>query len=114
MEFAPVIINQSSGVKTVLVGSSMTFYCTALANPTAKYSWLHNGEFISTNQTSSNLRFSKLQVDNSGEYRCLASNHIGAELSKAAIVHVIGKLLIFIICKHFLYYIVLSLDHSTI
>jgi len=82
--------------RTVLEGLNVAFSCNASGNPTPKFSWTKKGSFINT---TDNARIS-LSADNkqlnitnvnrvdSGEYRCVANNTVGAVNSSAAFLTV--------------------------
>ncbi|XP_076440901.1 protein sidekick-like isoform X2 [Babylonia areolata] len=88
LEYPPQILEQPKPGQIETEGSRKTLHCEADGNPSPLYSWLLDGNFVSVNQTYGMLRRENLQLSDAGQYRCLASNSQGAELSKAAQVKV--------------------------
>ena len=85
---------------TVLEGLNVAFSCNATGNPTPNFSWTKNGSPVNT---TANARIS-LSADNkqlnirnstrvdSGEYRCVVNNSVGAVNSSAAFLTVQCKI----------------------
>lgn len=90
-EYLPEISEAPLSGMSQMEGTSKTLTCKAFASPMPQYSWFHSGQLVSA-QNSSALRFPNLTLDDAGEYRCLASNYLGAELSMAANVAVIARI----------------------
>ena len=80
--------------ETKLEGDNVTFTCKVNGNPVPTISWTRDGSLI--NNTNNNLTRISLSRDkkqltitnvnrtDSGKYRCVASNSLGHETSKAA------------------------------
>ena len=86
--------------QAVLEGLNVSFSCNASGNPTPTFSWTKNGSPINT---TANARISlsagnkQLDITNansvdSGEYRCVANNSVGAVHSSAAFLTVQCKI----------------------
>ncbi|KAJ8268380.1 hypothetical protein COCON_G00135520 [Conger conger] len=80
---SPLSFNISYGPETAVMtasppkkvhrtGSNITLSCSAESVPPAEFEWLLNGE--SLEKTGPVLKLEDLQVDQSGDYSCLASN----------------------------------------
>ncbi|KAL8567567.1 hypothetical protein ACOMHN_054381 [Nucella lapillus] len=87
-EYPPRILDQPTPGQIETENSGKTLYCFADGNPSPLYSWLHDGSLGLRNQTGGTLRIQSLKLSDAGQYRCLAVNSQGAELSKAAQVKV--------------------------
>ncbi|XP_077201535.1 pro-neuregulin-1, membrane-bound isoform isoform X3 [Paroedura picta] len=83
------------------VGQPLVLRCEASSeHPSLKFKWLKNGKELTKRnrpehikikspkkqKTSSELRISKVSVDDAGEYTCKASNRFGNDSTKAQIV----------------------------
>ena len=72
----------------------MTLSCNATGNPVPTISWTKDGSPISSNSSVSlsvdnkRLTITNVNRNDSGEYRCVAGNSVGNEISIAAKVDV--------------------------
>ena len=72
----------------------MTLSCNATGNPVPTISWTKDGSPISSNSSVSlsvdnkRLTITNVNRNDSGEYRCVAGNSVGNEISNAAKVDV--------------------------
>ena len=74
----------------------MAFSCNASGNPTPKFSWTKNGSPINTTDNArislsagnKQLNITNVNRVDSGEYRCVANNSVGAVNSSAAFLTV--------------------------
>ena len=64
------------------LGKSYHYYCDAIGNPAPSVHWTRNN---TTNASSDHLKikgkvlyFDKLKVQDSGQYKCIASNSVGS------------------------------------
>ena len=82
--------------QTVLEGLNVAFSCNASGNPTPKFSWTKNGSPINTTDNArislsagnKQLNITNVNRVDSGEYRCVADNSVGAVNSSAAFLTV--------------------------
>ncbi|XP_073259129.1 hemicentin-1-like [Porites lutea] len=82
--------------QTVLEGLNVAFSCNASGNPTPKFSWTKNGSPINTTDNArislsagnKQLNITNVNRVDSGEYRCVANNSVGAVSSSAAFLTV--------------------------
>ena len=82
--------------QTVLEGLNVAFSCNASGNPTPKFSWTKNGSPINTTDNArislsagnKQLNITNVNRVDSGEYRCVANNSVGAVNSSAAFLTV--------------------------
>ena len=82
--------------QTVLEGLNVAFSCNASGNPTPKFSWTKNGSPINTTASArislsagnKQLNITNVNRVDSGEYRCVADNSVGAVNSSAAFLTV--------------------------
>ena len=82
--------------RTVLEGLNVAFSCNASGNPTPNLSWTKNGSPINTTANASislsagnkQLNITNVNRVDSGEYRCVADNSVGAVNSSAAFLTV--------------------------
>ena len=83
--------------QTVVSQSTVTWHCTAEANPPATITWSRNGERVdrTPNQLispdASELTLRNVSRGDSGEYSCTATNQIGHD-SVSASLEVQGKI----------------------
>ena len=76
----------------MLEGLNVAFSCNASGNPTPKFSWTKNGSPINTTDNArislsagnKQLNITNVNRVDSGEYRCVANNSVGAVNSSAA------------------------------
>ncbi|KAK7506394.1 hypothetical protein BaRGS_00002506 [Batillaria attramentaria] len=87
-EYPPEILEHPAAGQVEIEGSAKRLTCSANAIPSPVYSWFHNGQLKGQNSSTGVLRLQNLRQSDSGEYRCLASNKLGSELSQAADVKV--------------------------
>ena len=87
--------------QTVLEGLNVSFSCNASGNPTPTFSWIKNGSPINTTANarislsagSKQLYITNVNRVDSGEYRCVANNSVGAVNSSAAFLTVQCKMI---------------------
>ncbi|PVD38929.1 hypothetical protein C0Q70_01554 [Pomacea canaliculata] len=88
----PEIVTSPDAGMIQLVGSTKSLTCSAAGSPNPVYSWIQNDVYYknySRNDVNmKTLRIVNLQENDSGMFRCLASNSLGAELSQAAEIKV--------------------------
>lgn len=78
-------------------GQKVTFSCDATGNPEPKISWIKDGSSVSENPKISfsddkkQMTIRNVRRKDGGEYRCVAENHIGKDMSKPAILKVKRK-----------------------
>ncbi|PFX20591.1 Neural cell adhesion molecule 1 [Stylophora pistillata] len=78
------------------VGSSVILYCNVTANPEPTISWtkigfsgqLHNNSRISYSESHKKLTMANVNMRDSGKYECAATNDVGKDVSRAALVDV--------------------------
>uniref|UniRef100_A0A8C4SVR5 B-cell receptor CD22 n=1 Tax=Erpetoichthys calabaricus TaxID=27687 RepID=A0A8C4SVR5_ERPCA len=72
-----------SGPHTICVeeGTSMTLYCTAIANPPGTYTWVKDN--ISIPGSGEHLQFTRADLSAAGSYQCEVTNIYGATKSAA-------------------------------
>lgn len=91
----PEIVTSPDAGMIQLVGSTKSLTCSAAGSPNPVYSWIQNDVYYknySRNDVNmKTLRIVNLQENDSGMFRCLASNSLGAELSQAAEIKVAGE-----------------------
>lgn len=73
----------------------MTIPCKAVSFSKVTYKWIHNGTELTTtseryrlNELDGNLTVINITQDESGRYRCIASNRFGSALSLKADIRV--------------------------
>ena len=89
-------VNQSAHI-----GSNVTFNCTVSGDPAPAVNWTKDGNLLPFNQKvmtnlttgESQLVIRGVRMDDTGKYRCVASNSMGTEKSRAAALLVLGKVL---------------------
>ena len=89
-------VNQSAHI-----GSNVTFNCTVSGDPAPAVNWTKDGNLLPFNQNvltnlttgESQLVIRGVRMDDTGKYRCVASNSMGTERSRAAALLVLGKVL---------------------
>ena len=89
-------VNQSAHI-----GSNVTFNCTVSGDPAPAVNWTKNGNLLPFNQKvltnlttgESQLVIRGVRMNDTGKYRCVASNSMGTEKSRAAALLVLGKVL---------------------
>lgn len=74
------IITNPTDVKE---GESITLHCSTNAHPAASYKWFKGED--SLNQLSSEYKLHQAKSEDSGSYRCEASNSLGKEVSSSVI-----------------------------
>ena len=78
-------------------GSHATFSSDAIGVPEPTYSWTKNGSAVTANDRISlsavnkQLSITNVNRTDSGEYRCVAANSVGAVFSNSATLAVQGK-----------------------
>ncbi|MBI5383509.1 MAG: immunoglobulin domain-containing protein [Verrucomicrobia bacterium] len=85
----PVITQQPTNVY-VQAGSNVSFRVTATGTGTISYRWQYNGIDLA-GATSSILTLTNVQVANSGSYRVLVTDTVGARTSQSASLNVLVK-----------------------
>ncbi|XP_051722135.1 LOW QUALITY PROTEIN: carcinoembryonic antigen-related cell adhesion molecule 1 [Ctenopharyngodon idella] len=71
-----------SGPTIGAVGQNVTFNCSANSYPTSQYSWFHNGSMVGDGSV---YVTAALSLTNSGQYTCMAFNHITGSSSNASV-----------------------------
>ena len=74
------------------IGSNVTFNCTVSGDPAPAVNWTKDGNLLPLNQKvmtnlttgESQLVITGVRNEDIGKYRCVASNRVGRERSKAA------------------------------
>ena len=82
-------VNQSAHI-----GSNVTFNCTVSGDPAPLVNWTKDGNLLPFNQkvltnlttVESQLVIRGVTMNDTGKYRCVASNSMGTERSKAAVL----------------------------
>ena len=89
---SPELIAEQDEEVTVSVGEEVTLNCTVSASPDPVYSWLFPDSCPSCPNTSNNsvLIFTAEDINDSGEYICVADNKYG-NLSVTFYITVISK-----------------------
>lgn len=88
--FAPVITEKAAN-QIAIEGDDIKLTVSVAANPMPRFSWLHNGIELKdgnniSGSTTSTLGVSGMTRENSGQYRCIVENSVGAVISDAASV----------------------------
>ena len=76
-------------VVTAKIGERLIVPCSARGNPSPTIEWVKlgaNNEF-----QGSKLQFYSIQQSDSGQYKCIASNKLDADLTKQISIEVLGK-----------------------
>ena len=89
-------VNQSAHI-----GSNVTFNCTVRGDPAPTVNWTKDGKLLPFNQKvltslpmgESQLVIRGVRMDDTGKYRCVASNSMGTQKSRAAALLVLGKVM---------------------
>ena len=90
-------VNQSAHI-----GSNVTFNCAVNGDPAPAVNWTKDGNLLPLNQKvmtnlttgESQLVIKGVRMDDIGKYRCVASNSMGTEKSRAAALSLVpGKAL---------------------
>ena len=89
-------VNQSAHI-----GSNVAFNCMVSGDPVPALNWTKDGNLLPFNQkvltnrttVESQLVIRGVRMDDTGKYRCVASNSMGTEKSRAAALLVLGKVL---------------------
>ena len=89
-------VNQSAHI-----GSNVAFNCMVSGDPAPTVNWTKDGNLLPFNQkvltnrttVESQLVIRGVRMDDTGKYRCVASNSMGTEKSRAAALLVLGKVL---------------------
>ena len=86
---------------TVREGEKVTLFCNATGDPVLTISWTRNGSLVNTSarisfsDDSKKLTIMNVNRTDSGEYRCVARNRVGSNISDAAKLDVQCKTNIF-------------------
>ncbi|KAM9434909.1 cell adhesion molecule CEACAM5 [Clarias gariepinus] len=95
VSYGPELIKKTQDpLKDVLKkGSNLTFTCSAMSSPAADFIWLFNG--VTLPQKTSTLAFSNVEVEQSGNYSCMAYNsktlrHVSSDVSTVSIIEAIS------------------------
>ena len=91
----PSIITHPLGV-TIREGQNITLSCNASGNPVPTISWTIHGHPVNTSHNprisfsddKKQLIITNVSRTDSGEYRCVAKNRVGSDISDASIVDV--------------------------
>uniref|UniRef100_A0A8C4TH08 B-cell receptor CD22 n=1 Tax=Erpetoichthys calabaricus TaxID=27687 RepID=A0A8C4TH08_ERPCA len=90
VEYAPRNVRITNSFTTIIgEGKSVTLYCTALANPPSKYTWVKvNSSHVGSGE---HLHISKVNASHAGSYYCEATNIFGTVKSAAVHLKVNGE-----------------------
>ncbi|CAH3144613.1 unnamed protein product, partial [Pocillopora meandrina] len=96
--FPEVVENPKN--QSALIGSNVTFNCTAMGLPTPAISWMKNNNsyavtsnmrarVVSDNKNNhSQLIITEVKIEDGGKYQCVASNSAGERTSSAAFLYI--------------------------
>lgn len=84
----PALITLEPNNLTKCIGSSSQFQVSAIGSETINYKWQHNGVDIA-NSNSATLNLSYTTHSDSGSYRCIAWNAVGADTSTTVYLKVV-------------------------
>ncbi|XP_076680114.1 tyrosine-protein phosphatase Lar isoform X4 [Andrena cerasifolii] len=88
------LISQAPTTKVVEIGHNAVLLCTAVGSPPPIISWARDMLPIDTTNPrytvtdSGALRITECDVNDQGKYECVASNSVGTEYSKSAMLYV--------------------------
>ncbi|XP_039627325.1 B-cell receptor CD22-like [Polypterus senegalus] len=90
VEYAPRNVRITNSFITIIgEGKSVTLYCTALANPPSKYTWVkENSSHVVSGE---HLHISKVNASHAGSYYCEATNIYGTIKSAPVYLKVNGS-----------------------
>ena len=100
--FPEVVENPKN--QSAFIGSNVTFNCTAMGLPTPAISWMKNNDSYavtsnvrakvvpennkSSTSNHSQLIITKVKIEDSGKYQCVANNSAGERKSSAAFLYI--------------------------
>lgn len=89
------MINIRTSVQTVLVGAAVEFECLAIGDPQARITWSKLGSRIRPEVIvrGGMMKIERVEQSDAGQYRCTATNDVGAVQSNI-ILHVQCKCLL--------------------
>ncbi len=82
----PVIVQQPTNIAAP-AGGKATFSCIATGKPAPRFQWQFNGTNL-PGATNASLMLNHLRPEDAGEYRVVASNFVGVQLSQPATLQV--------------------------
>ncbi|KAF5897044.1 carcinoembryonic antigen-related cell adhesion molecule 1-like, partial [Clarias magur] len=95
VNYGPELIKktQDPHMDVLKKGSNLTFTCSATSSPAAEFLWLLNGGTLP--QKTSTVVFSNVQVEQSGNYSCMAYNsktlrYVSSDVSTVSIIEAIS------------------------
>ncbi|XP_067839673.1 muscle, skeletal receptor tyrosine-protein kinase [Heptranchias perlo] len=93
VKMKPKITRPPTDVK-VLLGSKVVLPCNTMGNPKPAISWIKDESALKKDHPrtsvleSGNLRIRSVQIEDAGQYRCLARNSLGLEYSRSVTLEV--------------------------
>ncbi|XP_072444215.1 muscle, skeletal receptor tyrosine-protein kinase isoform X3 [Chiloscyllium punctatum] len=96
VKMKPKITRPPTDVR-VLLGSKVVLPCSTMGNPKPAISWIKDETALKKDRPrtsvleSGNLRIRSVQIEDAGQYRCLARNSLGLEYSRSVTLEVQGK-----------------------
>ena len=85
------VIKTSTGHTHVQIGTTLQLLCYATGSPTPTISWSTNGQKLSNHLNSSSITIENINISHSGDYQCVADNHVGQPAHKAIRIKVLCK-----------------------
>ncbi|KAL7849082.1 hypothetical protein SRHO_G00207050 [Serrasalmus rhombeus] len=87
VEYAPRETKITVSSEDVKEGETVTLHCSSKARPNASYMWYKDGKNVFS-QSTENYTLNDVKPEDSGEYRCQASNHHGKNNSTDRMLNV--------------------------
>ncbi|XP_038660065.1 muscle, skeletal receptor tyrosine-protein kinase isoform X2 [Scyliorhinus canicula] len=93
VKMKPTITRPPTDVR-VLLGSKVVLPCSTMGNPKPAISWIKDESALKKDHPrtsvleSGNLRIRSVQIEDAGQYRCLARNSLGLEYSRSVTLEV--------------------------
>ncbi|XP_072373434.1 muscle, skeletal receptor tyrosine protein kinase-like isoform X2 [Scyliorhinus torazame] len=93
VKMKPTITRPPTDVR-VLLGSKVVLPCRTMGNPKPAISWIKDESALKKDHPrtsvleSGNLRIRSVQIEDAGQYRCLARNSLGLEYSRSVTLEV--------------------------
>ncbi|XP_078070175.1 muscle, skeletal receptor tyrosine-protein kinase [Mustelus asterias] len=93
VKMKPKITRPPTDVR-VLLGSKVVLPCSTMGNPKPAISWIKDETALKKDRPrtsvleSGNLRIRSVQIEDAGQYRCLAKNSLGLEYSRSVTLEV--------------------------
>ncbi|XP_067886737.1 muscle, skeletal receptor tyrosine-protein kinase [Heterodontus francisci] len=93
VKMKPKITRPPTDVR-VLLGSKVVLPCSTMGNPKPAISWIKDETALKKDRPrtsvleSGNLRIRSVQIEDAGQYRCLARNSLGLEYSRSVTLEV--------------------------